>query len=276
MSISSACFPRLNYPGHVADRAIPLVEIFGYVGRAIGSHQTPYWTVGPFIVQALGILLAPALFAASIYMTLGRLIRLVNGEVHSPVSRVWLTKIFVAGDILSFFTQSGGEQIYFIVLKCHIFGINTSLPLAGGALIAGKKPNQVKTGQNIIVGGLIIQIIFFGIFMLTATIFDIRIRKAPTLRSADPAIPWKKHMRVLYIASAFIMIRSVFRVIEYVQGNDGYILRHEEFLYIFDGCLMLAVLVLFNIIHPSEITALYGRSVSATNRDVALQLKSGS
>ncbi len=68
-------------------------------------------------MQSLGLLLAPALFAASIYMILGRIIRLVNGESHSPVRRTWLTKLFVAGDVLSFLTQSAGELSNCIVLS---------------------------------------------------------------------------------------------------------------------------------------------------------------
>ena len=144
--------------------------------------------------------------------------------------------------------------------------------VVGGALLAGKKPDQITSGQHIIVGGLLIQVIFFGFFIITTTVFHMRIRKVPTLKSADPGIPWTKHMRILYTVSTLIMTRSILRVIEYVQGNDGYILRHEEFLYIFDGCLMLAVMVMYNIFHPSEITALQRRSTSA-GLDVALGMK---
>lgn len=139
--------------------------------------------------------------------------------------------------------------------------------------MAGKKADQIKSGQNIIVGGLVIQIIFFGVFIITSTIFHVRIRKAPMMRSADPNVPWIKHMRVLYAASFLIMIRSIVRVIEYVQGNDGVILRREVFLYVFDGCLMLGVLVLYNIIHPSETTASYMQCKSATDRGVDLDMK---
>lgn len=49
------------------------------------------------------------------------------------------------------------------------------------------------------------------------------------------------------------MTRSVFRLIEYAMGNDGYLLRHEEFLYVFDGVLMLAAMTLYNIVHPSSL-----------------------
>ena len=66
-------------------------------------------------------------------------------------------------------------------------------------------------------------------------------------------------MHTLYAASGLIMFRSIFRVVEYVQGNNGYLLRHEYFLYIFDAVLMLVVMVLFNFIHPSEVTDIYKR-----------------
>lgn len=41
------------------------------------------------------------------------------------------------------------------------------------------------------------------------------------------------------------------------MGNNGYLLRHEYFLYVFDATLMLGVMVLFNIVHPSEVTKVY-------------------
>ena len=68
-------------------------------------------------MQTLSILLAPAFFTASIYMILGRLIVLVDGESHSPIRVKWLTKIFVGGDVLSFLAQSAGK--YFISLATY-------------------------------------------------------------------------------------------------------------------------------------------------------------
>ena len=66
-------------------------------------------------------------------------------------------------------------------------------------------------------------------------------------------MPWEKHMYTLYFVSLLIMIRSIIRVIEYSQGNAGYILSHEIFLYIFDGTLMFIVVAVFNVLHPSEL-----------------------
>jgi hypothetical protein len=50
-----------------------------------------------------------------------------------------------------------------------------------------------------------------------------------------------------------IMVRSVFRLAEYLQGNNGYLLHHEIFLYIFDAVLIFVAVLVFNICHPSEI-----------------------
>lgn len=87
-----------------------IVEVAGYAGRLAGALQDPgCWTMGPYIIQSILILIAPALMAASIYMILGRIILLTEGEVHSLVRREWLTKTFVLGDVLSFLMQSGGE-----------------------------------------------------------------------------------------------------------------------------------------------------------------------
>jgi hypothetical protein len=86
-------------------------EQVGYIGRAISSTESPDWTLGPYIMQSLLLLVAPALFAASIYMELGYIILLVDGEKHSLVRKQWLTKIFVAGDVLAFFTQGAGKAL---------------------------------------------------------------------------------------------------------------------------------------------------------------------
>lgn len=52
------------------------------------------------------------------------------------------------------------------------------------------------------------------------------------------------------------MVRSVFRVAEYVQGHDGYLLSTEVFLYIFDAVPMLFVVLWLCWKHPSEISLL--------------------
>jgi hypothetical protein len=62
-----------------------------------------------FVNQTSLILLAPALYAASIYMILRRLILILDAERYSLVPVRWLTKIFVGCDVLSFLAQGAGK-----------------------------------------------------------------------------------------------------------------------------------------------------------------------
>ncbi|KAL2012765.1 hypothetical protein VTN00DRAFT_290 [Thermoascus crustaceus] len=220
-----------------------IFEIIGYVGRVLSSYDQ--WALGPYIMQSLLLLVAPALFAASVYMILGRIILLVGGEELALVPRRWLTKVFVMGDVLSFCLQG-----------------------AGGGIQAIGTLSSLNTGEKIIIVGLFVQIVFFGFFIVVAGSFHLRFTRhnqrkqimTPTFTATTTTmttIPWKKHLYALYIASALVMIRSIFRVVEYLMGNNGYLLRHEHFLYVFDATLMFGVMVLFNVVHPSEVTTVY-------------------
>ncbi|KFY39071.1 hypothetical protein V495_06187 [Pseudogymnoascus sp. VKM F-4514 (FW-929)] len=216
---------------------IPMVvggffEWIGYVGRAISSQQSPDWTLGPYLIQTLLVLVAPALFAASIYMELSRIIILVDGESHALIKKKWLTKLFVCGDVASFLLQAGG-----------------------GGIQASGTESALTTGSRLVVGGLFVQLFFFGCFIAVAVHFDVAMHKVPTTR-AQTAVPWRKHLVALYAASVLIMIRSIFRVVEYLQGFSGYLLSHEVYLYVFDAVLMFCVMVIFNVVHPSEVVAL--------------------
>lgn len=157
--------------------------------------------------------------------------------------------------------------------------------------------SALHTGEHIIIVGLFVQLVTFAFFIVVAGVFHHRLvndkplqrnskgsahfgsgRKhrqlestssvAPALSPAEVnALPWKRHLYNLYIASTLIIVRSVFRIIEYLQGNAGYLLSHEIFLYIFDALLMLAVMVLFLGVHPSQITQSYQKrrmAVAAT------------
>ncbi|KFY74336.1 hypothetical protein V499_05647 [Pseudogymnoascus sp. VKM F-103] len=178
---------------------IPLIvggffEWIGYIGRAMSSQQSPDWTLGPYIMQTLLLLVAPALFAASIYMELSRIILLVDGESHALIKKKWLTKIFVCGDVASFLIQGGG-----------------------GGIQASGTPSSLTIGSNLVVGGLFVQLFFFGCFIAVAVHFDVAMHKVPTTRAQSSDVPWRKHLIALYIASVLIMIRSIFRVVDHFQ-----------------------------------------------------------
>ncbi|KPM41928.1 hypothetical protein AK830_g4655 [Neonectria ditissima] len=208
-----------------------LFEVGGYAARAVNASETPDWSQAPFIVQTLLLLLAPALFAASIYMVLGRIIRTLEAEHHSIVRVNWLTNIFVLGDVLSFIVQA-----------------------VGGVIVANAdSKDDLDKGQNIVLVGLAIQIIFFGVFIAVISFFHFRIVRHPTTTSLETTLPWKRYILVLYAASLLIMIRSIFRVAEFAGGPTGTLQTSEAYMYCLDSTLMLICVLLFNIQHPSTV-----------------------
>lgn len=61
-----------------------------------------------------------------------------------------MTKIFVVGDVLSFFIQGGG-----------------------GGVMASGDADKLKLGEKIILGALFLQIIMFSLFVLASIIFPL-------------------------------------------------------------------------------------------------------
>ncbi|CAJ2509928.1 Uu.00g058280.m01.CDS01 [Anthostomella pinea] len=208
-----------------------LCETVGYGGRIMSAQETPNWTTNPYILQSLLILVAPALFAASIYMVLGRIVRLVEGEHHSGIPIKWLTKIFVTADVISFCVQGAG----------------------GGLLAVAKDVQGFNNGQNVIIGGLFVQLAAFSVFVVVTSIFHRRMQKTPTVASQAVGVPWQRYLWVLYAASGLILVRSIFRVIEYLQGYSGSLQDAEYWLYIFDAVPMFVSTVVLNVFHPSKI-----------------------
>lgn len=102
------------------------VEVVGYIARCFSHANKAAW--GSFIVQGLFILVAPLLFAASLYMTLGRSVRAFGLERFLIVPVRILTVLFVSGDVRAFLTQAAGT--------------NNSAPLAVGGMTFANIGNQ--------------------------------------------------------------------------------------------------------------------------------------
>ncbi|CCF35150.1 hypothetical protein CH063_07000 [Colletotrichum higginsianum] len=211
-----------------------ILELVGYLARFLSSSSPT--NMAFFMIQTLCLLVAPALFAASIYMVLGRLVLYLRCESLSPIRPSRLTKIFVVGDVLSFLVQ-----------------------IMGAGLLASS--SSMNTGKTVILLGLAVQIIFFALFVSATAVFHKRLLKqVPPVVLEEEAYEglkrfysgWRGVLTVLYIASGLIFVRSLFRLVEYVQGHDGVLLNTEVYLYIFDALLMLGVVAVTAIFHPAK------------------------
>ena len=161
-------------------------------------------------------------------MILGRIIRQANGEHFAIVPVRWLTSIFVTGDIFAFFVQASGA------------GLMSS-------------EGNMSLGEKVIIAGLGIQIVMFSLFIVTAMVFHIRYHRLSVGAVAGDSSTWKPSLYMLYAVSWLILVRSVFRLIEFAMGRGGYLLQHEWTLYVFDSALMWTVMVLFAIFWPRRI-----------------------
>jgi hypothetical protein len=156
-------------------------------------------------------------------MVLARLIRSVGAEKYSLIRINWVTKTFVTGDILSFLVQGQGS----------------------GLMATEGLENIAKA---IVVVGLMIQILVFGFFIIMSTVFEKRMKRAPTSEA-----PYAHHLYPLYAVSWLIMLRSIFRVIEFAMGQKGYLLANEWPLFVFDAVPMVGVMVIWCYWHPGTI-----------------------
>lgn len=192
-------------------------QVLGYGLRLWCHNHTE--SIAAYTVHNCFIGLAPVFYAASIYMVLGRLIRKVHGEQWSPIRPAWITRTFVTGDCLALTLQASG-----IAMTPW-----ESTQKAGGALV---------------VAGLFVQLAMFGSFVFIAAIFHRRYQKVSD-NAVGHEVPWKQGLRMLYACSALILVRSLFRVVEYLMGTDGYLLSHEWPVFVFDAPLMLIAQIIF-------------------------------
>lgn len=131
------------------------------------------------------------------------------------------------------------------------------LQASGGGMMAGKS-SSFSLGEHLILGGLGVQILFFGFFMVIEATYYIRLQNAiystqynaKIINNDLKSFPnkfnnWRAILASLFLCSIFILVRSIYRVVEFTQGNNGYIGRHEWFLYIFDGLMMFFNCVFF-------------------------------
>jgi hypothetical protein len=74
-----------------------LMQVLGYAARIWAHFSTD--SIPPYIMQSCLIILAPVLYAASVYMCLSRIIRSSGGDGLSLVRGRWITRVFVLADL---------------------------------------------------------------------------------------------------------------------------------------------------------------------------------
>ncbi|KAM0207326.1 hypothetical protein ACHAQD_012078 [Fusarium lateritium] len=201
-------------------------EVLGYFFRAIAWNATNSLAI--YIIQAMFLLLPPVLFAATLYMVYSRLVRAIGGEKCSLISIRWTTRLFVIGDIITFNIQGNG-----------------------GGLLANSK--LARIGNIIVITGLIAQVLLFLAFIICCVVFHRRFRAYLHHTSIPVEIRWEAYLNMLYFTSVLILVRNIFRVVEFIMDKQGYLQQYEWPTFVFDSVLMLLVMVVFYTWYPDNL-----------------------
>jgi len=208
-----------------------LLEVAGYGQRSASVKNV--CDVGMYASSVSLIVIAPLLIAAGNYLLIGRLILSVLPPTSHKilgVSAHRITKIFVGADIMSFLIQVSGS------------GIASSNNWRG---------KTEKIGVNVLIAGLSTQLATILFFVVIVGVFG---KRAVLERQARDQAPegWRKVLAAISISSTLITLRSIYRLIEFASGIDGYLIHHEWPFYTLEAAPMLPALAIFCLWFPPQ------------------------
>lgn len=216
-----------------------LGEIVGYIGR-IMLNQNPF-IMNNFLINLIPLTIAPALLTAGIYLCLGRVIVAIGSE-NSRLKPKMYTYVFIGCDILALVLQA-----------------------IGGAMAAtAKDAKGGKVGVDIMIAGLISQVITMTLFLAIWGDFALRTRRAKISGSlARTQPPLYESLRAkrsfnflqwaLFAATILIYIRCIYRVAELWDGFNGELANHESTFMIFEGPMIILAVAALTVFHPGRV-----------------------
>ncbi|KAG8752950.1 hypothetical protein FRC14_006574 [Serendipita sp. 396] len=219
-----------------------LLQVLGYVTRKIAIDQDPLlWAFG---TSQTSILVAPAFLAAQDYMIIGRMMSYV-GIKGTIIPHRFITKTFVFIDVICLITQAAGIAMF-------VSNVSKFDPDSRKAVLRGR---------NILLGGLVLQIVAFCIFLIIAILFHLKTRRLMNEKRDEKDGEKARSLRPLFIAfyasGFFVTGRSVFRaiefgVIDFQTRSRGYLYDNEWPFYVLDAAPILFATILFNFVHPAS------------------------
>ncbi|GAA5825307.1 hypothetical protein JCM5353_005613 [Sporobolomyces roseus] len=195
-----------------------------------------------YILTTLFLLLSPCAFLATNYVLLTRLAQALDANSALFIRASLIVTIFVGADVFTFFLQA-----------------------SGGGLSATE--GNADIGHTIALIGLGTQLAFFSLYCILLLVFGIRVRKMfPEYRqqtqrlrlgsynpfATTPINDWQALWILMLVSSVGIIIRSVFRLIEYAGGYDGNLATTESYFYCLDALPLWLAMSLYCIFWPSR------------------------
>ncbi|KAI2470628.1 RTA1-domain-containing protein [Annulohypoxylon bovei var. microspora] len=233
-----------------------LMEVVGYAVRIVSANNPT--SRDPYAVQFCVIILAPVLMAGVIYVVFGRIVfHVVPAEERTTrllwIPPRWITPIFVAFDVIALLVQ--------------LFG---AVSVSSTQATDDNAANKLKTGKDVALAGLGIQMGAFGLFTIVAARFHFtsqrfvaglnwRLQKVDggkavfaqgSSRKINPN--WRHLLYAINVSCILILIRSVFRIVEFAQGSDGSVMQQEFYMYVLDTLPIFLVACSFSLFFPGS------------------------
>lgn len=214
-------------------------EIIGYVGR-IMLNKNPF-IMNNFLINLIPLTIAPALFTAGIYLCLTRVITAIGSE-NSRLKPKMYTYVFIGFDLLALILQAIG----------------------GGMAATAKDKKGSKLGADIMIAGLVSQVISMVFFLIVWGDFALRVRRnklsgalartqPPLYDSLRATKAFRFFQWSLFLATILIFVRCIYRVAELWEGFSGHLANDEATFMIFEGPLIILALTAMTVFHPGRV-----------------------
>lgn len=236
------------------------LEFAGYLARsvAVGNESK----IDPYLCQIIVLTIAPAFIMAGVYYVLGKLL-VFHGTHYLILKPRWFSYIFVTCDVISLVVQAAG---------------------GGMAATALLDAEDAQTGTNVMVGGIAFQVFSMSLFLVVFVefVFKMYFRSSPDVRYSSSMLfkllfdtksskPTRKmleqhyepgyanlrsHRRFallplsIFLCTAFVYIRCIYRLVELAEGWTGYIISHQAFLASLDALPVTGSCLFAVLAHP--------------------------
>ncbi|KAG0322990.1 hypothetical protein BGZ99_002974 [Dissophora globulifera] len=233
---------------------LPIGAIASGIGFFIRISMNPDTVkIITYIVMQCLVVISPSTFLAFNYMLYGRLIAAVDPKFGTDKAQSKMEKsrfsfipprivgrTFVWSDVFTFFIQ------------CAAGGLES----AGGG---GTNPQLTNVGDKLFLAGVATQGVSYCLFTTLLTVAMLRLivyrRSHPINHSGWSFMGLDSQTMIiicgLYFSSVFIIVRSIYRIVEFTQGYSGYLIAHEIFLFVLDAGPLVLAIGIWAIIWPS-------------------------
>ncbi|CDR43747.1 CYFA0S12e03884g1_1 [Cyberlindnera fabianii] len=211
-------------------------ELIGYICRFLGSKDTfnNMYNIG----QITTLTFAPCFIMAGVYFLLAKLI-MIYGEKYAVMKPMRYTQVFLFCDLVSLLLQCGG----------------------GGMAAGANDSKGTEMGRNIMVSGLVFQVVSMAVFMglfihllwrvgyfgnVSGSVMR-SFNERYTLIRSKTFFRW--YPTGVFTVVLLVFVRSVYRVAELSEGWRGYLVVHEVYFLIFDGLMIVIACVLTVVFH---------------------------